>query len=379
MKRTTFSVTFYCRESKADKKGYAPIEVSLTMNGARTFINTPRKETPATFKKQFESKKDNEIKQYCELMRGNINSAINDLMANSIPVTTASIREYIQGGGIKSYTICDLFCDYLEILKARIGTTISKGVYRKYELVWEQFQGYINKNDECTAITPAIIKRVHADMYAKYDASTAAGYMTKLKTFITFGIDNNKININPFQGIKIDKGHKEIEYLNEKEIQKLIDTPIDNESLSKVRDCALFQIGSGIAYCDVVALCPEDVVEEEGKYYISKKRQKTGTEFCAVLLPFAAEIWKKYNGKLPIISNQKYNCYLKTIGTLCNLSTTLHSHLFRHTYCTFLLNRGVAIKTISKAVGHTNSKITESFYAHLQNKTIINEVSAIFQ
>lgn len=47
------------------------------------------------------------------------------------------------------------------------------------------------------------------------------------------------------------------------------------------------------------------------------------------------------------------------------------------TYCTLLLNRGVSIKTISRCAGHTTSAMTEKFYAHLKEETIIEEVAKI--
>ena len=52
---------FYCRESKMDKKGYSPIEISIIIDGSRTFIALPRKERPVDFKKAMESKRGNLI------------------------------------------------------------------------------------------------------------------------------------------------------------------------------------------------------------------------------------------------------------------------------------------------------------------------------
>ena len=110
-------------------------------------------------------------------------------------------------------------------------------------------------------------------------------------------------------------------------------------------------------------------------FFIAKNRVKTGTPYCSVVLPEGVEVYNRYNGHIPLISNQKYNLYLHSIETLCGLKTSLHSHLFRHTYCTRLLNKGVPIKTISRAVGHANSKVTEAFYAHLEDKTVLKEIS----
>ena len=57
--RATHSINFYCRQSKANKQGYAPIELSITLNGRRVFINLPRSEKPDDFKSLFQSKISN--------------------------------------------------------------------------------------------------------------------------------------------------------------------------------------------------------------------------------------------------------------------------------------------------------------------------------
>ena len=75
---------------------------------------------------------------------------------------------------------------------------------------------------------PLRIKEIKVDLYAKYDTATAAGYLTKLKSFIRYGMDNNKIKVNPFQGVKIIKGKKDIVYLTEDELQAIYDADIVN-------------------------------------------------------------------------------------------------------------------------------------------------------
>ena len=82
--------------------------------------------------------------------------------------------------------------------------------------------------------------------------------------------------------------------------------------------------------------------------------------------------------QLKVISNQKMNSYLHIIERQIGFKKSLHSHLARHTYCTMLLNKGIRLETVSKAAGHKNTKITQQFYAHLEDKTVINEVSAAF-
>ena len=44
MSRSTANVSFYCRESKNNKDGLAPIELVIILNTRRCFIQLPRKD-----------------------------------------------------------------------------------------------------------------------------------------------------------------------------------------------------------------------------------------------------------------------------------------------------------------------------------------------
>lgn len=52
----------------------------------------------------------------------------------------------------------------------------------------------------------------------------------------------------------------------------------------------------------------------------------------------------------------------------------LHTHLGRHTFATLLINAGVNITTIARALGHSNTRITEKTYAKLNNETVREEI-----
>ena len=374
MSRTTFSIGFFCRESKKSKQGFAPVELSICINGDRKFINLPRKEKPADFNRKHREK---DLEDYLSLMRSRVNSIMTEMLANGEPITSDKIREYVRCGGYKSYTVGQMFTDYLKLLSKRVDVDLTMGVYRKYELVRNMFFKYITPESECTAITPALIKQVQVDLYAKYDTATAAGYLTKLKTFIRFGIDNNHIKINPFQGVKIVKGKKDIVYLTEDELEAVNGLEIDNESLANIRDAFILQASTGLAYIDIYNLRKEDIhINADGTHYICKNRVKTTTQYTTVILPMGVEVLKRHDYQLHIISNQKYNVMLKSIQVLCGLKTTLTTHVARRTYATILLNKGVRLETVSRCMGHKNTRITQAAYAQVLTSTVINEVTA---
>ena len=74
------------------------------------------------------------------------------------------------------------------------------------------------------------------------------------------------------------------------------------------------------------------------------------------------------------MTNQCYNRYLKVLGDLCGLRQNITTHLGRHTYACILLNNGVDMKTISKSLGHSSMKVTESVYAQMNNQTVVDNI-----
>ena len=82
-----------------------------------------------------------------------------------------------------------------------------------------------------------------------------------------------------------------------------------------------------------------------------------------VILDKALEVLKKYDYKLPIISNEKYNQYLKVVASYAKIDKPISTHWARHTYAVMALSLGVKMEHISKMLGHSSIKITESTYA----------------
>ena len=353
MSRTTANVSFYCRESKKNRLGLSPIEISLILNNRRCFIQLPRKEKPEQFKAQLSGKKRTDLTDYLDGIRTRLNQITTSFLMDGRPLTADALKSYFQTGGYQVYTIENLFNDYMHILKKRVGKDLKPKTYRKYEIARDKFYKII---------------------YV-----TINGYCQRVKTIVQFGIDNGKIKINPFSGIKLRKGEKSVQFLSEEEVEKIRTTDFHNESLNRVRDLFVFQAASGLSYTDMAKLVPTDFqVTEDGHYYIYDKRNKTGVFYTAVILEQGVEILKKYNFKLPILGNHKLNVYLKTIRDLCGIDKPIFSHVARHTYATRCLNRGIRLEVVAKLLGHSTTRITQHYAKLLQNN-ILNEVKDAFE
>lgn len=363
-----------------DKKGLAPIEASIIINGQRLFCNLPRKERPEQFKKETETRKQTDIKSYLEEIRAQFNRYQTELLQQGQPITAQTLKEAFKNGGVASYTIERLFNDFLTQQQKRIDRDLTYAAYQKYEYVRNLFYSQIDKHREVSSITCSTIDDFYIYLQSRYNTATSASHMTRLKTVITYAINDGHLKINPYKNVKVKHSHKKIEYLTEEELQRINDLQIDNKSLEDVRDAFILQSATGLAYIDLLNLKREDIkVTEDGTHYITKQRHKTETEYTTVVLPMGIEVLKKHNYNLRIITNQKYNLFLKTIQALANIDKTMTTHLARKTFCCLLLNKGVSINTVAKCAGHADIKITRSYYATLQEATVIKEVKQAFQ
>lgn len=372
------NITFYCRKSKENRLGLAPIECCIIIKGERMMITLERKENSSLFDKMVNSKKTNELKDYLESVRTLINSSITNINNDFRPVTKEVLREYMENGGRKKGdSICDQISKTLESVAGRIGTDCTTGTYRKYCNVYSKFTEWImtkgiTKDDDIHQIEHSHIEQYKIYLLKIYDETTVSGMLQKLKTlFRQCGMENI------FAGIKLGKRVKEVEFLTEEEIELLRNKRIDNERLERVRDCSLFQIYTGLAYCDMKNLIPQDIKEQDGRKYIKKERNKTGVEYTIPLMDDAVRILEKYDYRLPVLSNQKYNNYISELGTICGINKRLTSHRFRHTCACYLLNKGLRMETVSKILGHSTTVITSRVYARIVDKTVFSEMTKI--
>ena len=379
MKHTTFDISFYCRESKANRSGLAPVEMSIIINGERCIITLPRKEVPSEFKRACSSKRDNDIKQYLQAVRNKLGAIQTEMMEKDIPLTTSLLRDYFRTGGIQQYSIQNLFDDYYAILQKRIGVDLTQKTYRKYELARDRFYQMVDRSKPLSFLTNALMKDYMVTLNQEFDYVTAQSYCQKIKTVCMFAEANGKMSIDPFFDMHLRKGEKNVQFLSEEEVATIRDSNLHNASLNRVRDLFIFQVNSGLAYCDMALLVPADYqITDKGLYYIHKQRRKTNSFFTAVIFPDGVEVLKRYDFVLPVLSNQKYNVFLKRIAELCGIETPLHTHVARHTYATMCLNHGVRIEVVARLLGHRSSSKVTFHYAKFVKNTIINEVNEAF-
>lgn len=369
--RNTFDIAFYCRNSRKNKRGLAPIEMSVSLNGTRAFINLPMKVKPEAFGAYLSTKKTNEVRSYLSSVESKMNTLQAMMAASSRSMTLDLIREYVKGGFHFSYTLGELWSDYFESLRKK-GTTPRNE--RKYQLVIDAFYAQILPPEaQVTEIQHHHIQDFESYLKSNFAESTAANMLSKMRSIILYAINNGKIENDPFKGIRINKRLKDVEFLSIEDLSNLRQKQMPNDRLERVKDLFLFQCFTALSYCDMALLHPDDFQKNDwGQIFIRKSRAKSKIEFCTVLFEDADAIAKKYNYQLPVISNQRYNGYLKEIAAICNIDKDLHSHIGRHTAACYLLNKGLSIEVVSRILGHTNTRMTRH-YAKLLDESVFKE------
>lgn len=167
----------------------------------------------------------------------------------------------------------------------------------------------------------------------------------------------------------------------------------ENSLLWHVRNCFLFSFyGAGIRVSDLLQLKWENI-SSAGR--IEYKMDKTGGYKSIALLPKAKAILEHYKRKkqkpsdfiFPLLNVEAnlnnpatlhsqvsskttiLNKYLKKIATLANIDKVLSSHIARHSFSDIARKRGASLYDISKLLGHSSIKITESYLASLDTES----------
>lgn len=221
-------------------------------------------------------------------------------------------------------------------------------------------------------LTPANLIKFNEWLHdgTRTDSTIYGNYHKKLNHYIRVMMMVDKVERNPYDRVKFKRGKHEVRHpLAEADLVNMRNLDLDGK-LDRVRDLFVFSAYTSLAYADVMAFnYKQDVVEEDGQYYIDGKRTKTGSEFYTPILGPAMDVLRKYDYKLPKISNQKANDYLKLIQEKLGLRHKLTFHIARHSFATLAITYGVPIEVVAQMLGHKNVKTTQ-IYAKILKDTL---------
>lgn len=388
MEKHCTMVYFSLRESKQNKKGLSPIEVSITTNGKRIYFSTG-KHVPATDwnkEKQAVKGKSEEaqlINGYLIQLRNKIYQKEIELLQKGYLITAELLKEAITDKveALNEKTLLDVLNEHNTERKAMVGKTVAPATYWVFEYTGRLFKEFIQKKYErkdlyLREINLGFIQGFHAYLLGekKMGQNSCTKHLKFLKKLLNLAVANSYISYNPVNAYKVEREPVEIDFLDEEELRKIInfDTPLPR--LERAKDMFLFGCFTGLSYIDIKTLTPEHFEKDSaGRIWIKKRRVKTGVLSRIPLLPIAKLILDKYKGGeklLPIQDPADINKYLKDIAILCGINKRICFHTSRHTFAsTITLANNISLEVVSKMLGHTNTRMT-AHYAKLIDKCI---------
>lgn len=388
MVRSSFSILFFIRESKARKNGNVPIEVMITVNGERNSFSTGKQIAIEKWDKtkQQVKGKDQEtqnLNNYLKAIKAKLYQKEAELLERGFIITAQILYDayFDKVESIKERSLFEVFEEHNQEQEKLVGNGVSKATHwvsvYTIRLLREFVQQKYKREDlYLRELNLNFIQSFHS--FLRIDKDMAQNSSTKhlklLKKIINLSVANSYMAFNPFSTYKVEREPVDIDFLDEEELRKIInfDTPLPR--LERAKDMFLFGCFTGLSYIDIKTLTPEHFEKDSaGRIWIKKRRIKTGVLSRIPLLPIAKLILDKYKGGeklLPIQDPADINKYLKDIAILCGINKRICFHLARHTFAsTVTLANNISLEVVSKMLGHTNTRMT-AHYAKLIDKCI---------
>lgn len=317
-----------------NKKGLVQIEV--TSEGKRKWIGTSVKLYADQWnekKKVVNSVHSIQLNAMLDGMMSKLNDFILDLFRNDQQFDFEKLNAFLEKSNHS-----DSFIDFVRT-RIEDRADLEESTRKQHRTLLQSLEkfGKINYMDDLTKANITLYDEfLHQQGISQ---PTIYNYHKRLKRYLHEAMKFGLLDADPYIGLHFERGKFEKrKYLTEEELKMIRTCKINMPSIDRVRDLFLFQCYTGLAYADFEKFDFEkDVEEKNGKYIVADRRKKTNEDYKIVLLTPAIEILKKYDYKLPVISNQQYNIMLKVVAQYAGIDKNITTHMGRHIIYSYVL------------------------------------------
>ena len=383
------------------------IEKSKTL-----YINTKIRIQPVLWNsdKQTIKKKhslSNELNSYLVKLKNEISTLYYSIGQNQIKLDNKNFKELIEKHIFnpeveqeKMKSVFEVFDLYMESKRP----AITAGSYQKYKSMRTHL-----KNFEIYYKTQISFESMNLDFFDKFlnyglkkaghANNTIYKLIKQLKSFLYWALERGYHDNIKFKSIKVKEEKVEIIYLTELELFSLVNLDLtSNLRLNNVRDVFCLSCFTGVRFSDISNLDYNDI---KGNTWFLRT-QKTKDILEIPLSDFAMDILNKYmiiGKKLPVITNQRSNQYLKELCKLSQINEPtktiqykgsnriedvkpkhelVSTHTARRTFITLSLEKGMRPETLMEITGHKDYK-TMKKYIKITSKVKHNEMMNIWK
>lgn len=379
----TSSVVFDHR-GRAGKSKMGPVEVRVTIDRKVFYILTGVK----IYKNEFMAgsivnRMDADVlNRRVQIIHNKVMDLVNDCLENCTPIDMDAIRQQVWNmkESKRDMSMIEWLERQVELLRHQPGTM------KHYHTLLLRLREYGRMTRWGDVSVDGIYKldawlhQLRGRSGRLISDASVYNYHKCLKALLYRAMQEGILKETPYDKLRgsIRRGDREtVEYLTEEEMHRIEDLQLPPCSLmERARDLFVFQMYTGLSYSDAQAFDIRNYRLVDGMYTAVAERVKTGVAYVSSLLPPAVAVLERYGMKVPSISNSEYNRALKAIGVRCGIASSLHSHMARHTFATWMLSNKVALDSVSVMMGHTNTVQTRR-YAKTLAQTVRNDFEEV--
>lgn len=309
-------------------------------------------------------------------------SALRNAEPNLVELKERFSKKYIKSNKSESEEFFYLFSQYIETTsKTRQWGKSMKDYFNRLLTKLQSYKPDLKFSDLTERFMNGFVEELSKTMYN----DAICKHLSYLKQFVKwadirkYGVNQEYFSYSP----KLPKAKKDVRCLSEIEFNAVRNCDlIEGGYLDRVRDFFVFQCCTGLRYSDLKKMKPTDIIElENGDYIIKIITEKDEDMVDYKLSEVAKAIYFKYKdfqydgGVLfPVISNQKYNKYLKELGEKVGLEgfwkdyeyrlnerieiitpkSELATHTARRTFVALAIDQGVSWELIAAITSHSD-------------------------
>jgi integrase len=388
-------VSLYLDKSRSNKEGkyLLRLQVYDKVNKKRRYFATKFKFTAKEYENIINSKKTTTIKTELYAVLTHAQTIVNEIN----PFDFDKFEHKLYGKAGMSEKIFYQYNEYVnELIKNnQIGNASNYNLSKKSIQI---FLKHEKKNPETfrfTDVTPHFLQEYENYMLSQGKSITTVSiYLRALRAIFNRAIENNEIpkEIYPFGKRKytVPATVKVKKSFTRQELKQLFEATPQTPEQKKAKDFWFFSYAcNGMNIKDIVLLKYEAIKDGVITFY-REKTKNTKREhlkpITVVLNDYILSIIKKYGKKkhnandlvFSILTGNEtptevhakvnnftryVNQHIKTLAQSVGLPSEISTYWARHSFATVAIREGATIEFISEALGHSDTKTTNNYFA----------------
>jgi integrase len=395
MLEKSLGLLFFLRNPSPYRKGPKLVFLRITVDGIPKELSLKRSWDKSRWNnhagRASGTKEDaKSLNVYLDLILAKAHDARTKLIEKNQPITSMAIKEMLTGAAERKRMFLKIFEEHNKEMEALVNkkeystATLERFTTAKNFLLDFLKSKYEVQDINIHSLNLEFVKAFYLWLRTVRNCNhnTSIKYITNVKKIVLLSVAHGWLQNDPWALFDMKLDDVDTIFLTEEELESIIQKTFRTERLSIVRDVFIFCCLTGLAYTDIEKLKRDQLtIGIDGRLWIDKRRQKSNKPFKVPLLEWTLDIINRYKdhpkcvktGKLlPVLSNSKYNDYLKEIAALCNISKDLTTHVARHTFATTVaLLHGISLDVLKEMLGHSSIKQTEHYAKVLPIKVSI--------